>query len=223
MLAVVAGLMLVGAGLYGLHGLDQDEVSTVGAQQAAELATAPARAGPAVPVRSGRPADQLGLVVPRAVRIDTLQVTAEVERVGMDRDTGQLTVPSDGNLLGWYQYGPDLRAATGSMVIVGHVDTESGPGAFFRLGHLQPGDVVTVTGSDGGDHEFEVVAREAVSKRDIALERYFTSEGVFRLTLITCGGPFERDSGRYRDNIVVTAVPVEQGSAGSGAAQQPRR
>lgn len=29
-----------------------------------------------------------------------------------------------------------------------------------------------------------------------------------RLTLITCGGPFDAEARHYRDNIVVTAVPV---------------
>jgi len=27
--------------------------------------------------------------------------------------------------------------------------------------------------------------------------------------LVTCGGPFDATGGHYRDNIVVTAVPVE--------------
>jgi hypothetical protein len=46
---------------------------------------------------------------------------------------------------------------------------------------------------------------------------------VFRLSLITCGGPFDHDSGHYRDNIVVTAVPVDRAPAGPGPAQRSRR
>jgi hypothetical protein len=36
----------------------------------------------------------------------------------------------------------------------------------------------------------------------------WTREGSARLVLVTCGGPFDRATGRYRDTIVVTAVPV---------------
>jgi hypothetical protein len=32
--------------------------------------------------------------------------------------------------------------------------------------------------------------------------------GPARLTMITCGGPSDREARRYRDNIVVTAAPV---------------
>jgi sortase (surface protein transpeptidase) len=109
------------------------------------------------------------------------------------------------------------------MVIAGHVDTAEGPGALFRLGELEPGEMVTVTGSDGAERDFTVVARETYRKSDIPLERYFTRDGVFRLTLITCGGPFDRDTGHYRDNVVVTAVPADQDPAGPGPAQRSPR
>ncbi len=29
-----------------------------------------------------------------------------------------------------------------------------------------------------------------------------------RLVLVTCGGPFDRVAGHYRDNVVLTAVPA---------------
>jgi hypothetical protein len=36
----------------------------------------------------------------------------------------------------------------------------------------------------------------------------YSSAGRPRLVLVTCGGPFETGTGRYRDNIVLTAVPA---------------
>jgi hypothetical protein len=217
---VLVGLLLVGAGVAGLQ---QRAVVTVGAEQARELAVDPDTDPPALPVRSGRPADQVEPLRPETVTIGTLDVTAEVDQVGVDPATRQLALPADGHRLGWYRHGPDLRASAGSMVIAGHVDTAEGPGAFFRLGQLEPGDPVTVTGSDGETHDFEVVAREVYPKSEIPLERYFARDGVFRLSLITCGGPFDHDSGHYRDNIVVTAVPVDRAPAGPGPAQRSRR
>ena len=35
----------------------------------------------------------------------------------------------------------------------------------------------------------------------------FTRSGERRLVLVTCGGPFDTRTKRYRDNVIVTAVP----------------
>ena len=35
----------------------------------------------------------------------------------------------------------------------------------------------------------------------------FTRTGERRLVLVTCGGPFDARTERYRDNVIVTAVP----------------
>jgi hypothetical protein len=53
-----------------------------------------------------------------------------------------------------------------------------------------------------------VVAREEYDKTKIPLAKYFATDGAPRLTLITCGGPFNEATGHYRDNVVVTAVPA---------------
>ena len=93
------------------------------------------------------------------------------------------------------------------MVVAGHVDSaEQGEGAFYRLRELDRGDVLTATGSDGRARLYRVVAREVYDKTKIPLDRYFARDGKPRLTLITCGGPFDAETREYRDNIVVTAV-----------------
>ncbi len=38
----------------------------------------------------------------------------------------------------------------------------------------------------------------------------FARSGPARLTVITCGGPYLADQGGYQDNVVVTAVPVNE-------------
>ena len=143
---------------------------------------------------------------PVQVRIDRREVTAAVIPVGVDA-RGDVVVPPSVDTVGWYRYGPALGAG-GSMVIAGHVDSaQQGDGAFARLRRLEPGDRVEVTGSDGHAVPFRVVGREEYPKATIRLDRYFTTAGPPRLTLITCGGPFDRRTGHYRDNVVVTALP----------------
>ena len=147
-------------------------------------------------------------VPPARLRIPEIGVDARVKPVSVDPATNDFAVPPSIDEVGWYRYGPGLTAAAGSVVIAGHVDgAKQGAGAFFRLRDLDPGDPVEVAGPDGAVVRFVVVAREIYRKTAIPLDRYFARDGAPRLTLITCGGPFDRASGHYRDNVVVTAQP----------------
>ncbi len=51
-----------------------------------------------------------------------------------------------------------------------------------------------------------VAEREQVAKADVDLSRYFTNEGPNRITLITCGGAFDKSIHHYQDNLIITAV-----------------
>ncbi|MEU5525673.1 class F sortase [Micromonospora chersina] len=187
----------------------------VGAGEAAALASAtpaatPTATGdPSVPVNAGTLPAAGATVPPVGLRIPPIGVTATVDPVGINRRTDEFEVPPSVDRVGWYRYGPGLEAGTGSVVIAGHVDSaDQGRGAFFRLRELDRGDTLTVTGADGRERRYRVVAREEYAKTRIPLDRYFARDGSPRLTLITCGGPFDAKTRHYRDNIVVTAVPT---------------
>ncbi|MGW4294140.1 class F sortase [Micromonospora chersina] len=186
----------------------------VGAEEAEALASAtpaatPTATGdPSVPVNAGTLPAAGTTVPPVGLRIPPIGVTATVDPVGINRSTDEFEVPPSVDRVGWYRYGPGLEAGAGSVVIAGHVDSaDQGRGAFFRLRELDRGDTLTVTGADGRERPYRVVAREEYAKTRIPLDRYFARDGSPRLTLITCGGPFDVKTRHYRDNIVVTAVP----------------
>ncbi|MEU2667049.1 class F sortase [Micromonospora sp. NPDC007220] len=184
----------------------------VGATEAADLAGAtasPPAAGPSVPVTRGGLPGGTRTVPPVRLVIPAIDVTATVDAVGVNGATGEFEVPPSVDRIGWYRHGPGLEAQAGSVVVAGHVDSATqGEGAFFRLRELDRGDTLTATGGDGVRREYRVVAREEYRKTKIPLDRYFARDGKPRLTLITCGGPFDAEARRYRDNIVVTAVPA---------------
>jgi hypothetical protein len=175
------------------------------------VVTAPSAAAPAaspVPVRDGKPA-LAAADAPARLAVPALKLDATVDAVGIDPETGDFAVPPSVDRVGWYRFGPGFSAAAGSIVVAGHVDSAAeGAGAFFRLGSLAAGDVVTLTGPGGQTRTFRVVARERFRKTAIPLARYFARDGAARLTLITCGGPFDAGTRHYRDNVVVTAVPA---------------
>jgi sortase (surface protein transpeptidase) len=70
------------------------------------------------------------------------------------------------------------------------------------------GDRVTVTTVDGDDVAYRVVGKETIVKQRLPVERLFARDGLPRLVLITCGGPFVPELSSYRDNLVVVAVPI---------------
>lgn len=184
---------------------------TVGAEEASTLASAPPTApgAPAVPVIAGELPAGPKIIPPVRLVIPAIGVTATVDAVGINARTNEFEVPPSVDQVGWYRYGPGLEAEAGSVVVAGHVDSaKQGKGAFFRLRELDQGDTLTATGSDGEARRYRVVAREEYAKTKIPLDRYFARDGKPRLTLITCGGPFDAKARKYRDNIVVTAVPA---------------
>jgi hypothetical protein len=169
---------------------------------------APGAGGGGLPVADGSIREQGSAVAPTLLRIPAIGVTATVNPVGINAATGEFDVPPSVDEIGWYSYGPGLDAVAGSIVIAGHVDgANQGRGAFFRLRDVPIGAPIEVRGADGRTLTFRAAGRETYPKSRIPLERYFARDGAPRLTLITCGGPFNAQTRSYRDNIVITATP----------------
>jgi hypothetical protein len=198
-------VVLTGAGVVACH---SEPPRDVGAATVAALASAsPSAAGVQVQEGSLPTADPAS--PPVSLSIPAMHLTATVAAVGVDAATGDFAVPPSVDRVGWYRFGASLSDKSGSIVIAGHVDNAAqGRGAFFKLSSLSPGDPVTLRSAGGDAVEFKVVGREVYAKTKIPLAKNFARDGALRLTLITCGGPFDTKTRHYRDNIVVTAAPV---------------
>ena len=93
-------------------------------------------------------------------------------------------------------------------MLAGHVDSaRDGLGAFFTLRAIRAGATITVTLASGQHRTYRVIGREIFDKKNVPLGALFSRTGPERLTLITCGGSFNRSKRSQVDNIVVTAVP----------------
>ena len=128
--------------------------------------------------------------------------------LGLDRDRA-LQVPSDYSQTGWFVGGPE-PGETGAAVIVGHVDSKSGPGVFYRLRALRRGDILRVTLKGGTVIRFVVTSTMAVRKDRFPTRLVYAQTRWPALRLITCGGAFDRASGHYLDNQIVFAVAVSE-------------
>jgi hypothetical protein len=141
-----------------------------------------------------------------AVALPTIGVRSAL--VGLDVGSdGALEAPEDPDVAGWFVRGA-APGEPGPTVIAGHVDSRSGPAVFFRLDQLRPGDRVEVTRSDGQVLAYRVATVEQHPKNAFPTARVYGPTPGPELHLITCGGDFDRRIRHYRDNVVVTAIPV---------------
>ena len=180
-----------------------------GARPTAEPSpTATKPALPEVPIQGTANTPARAAVPPVRVTVPDAGIDIAVEPVGV-LGNGEMELPADTSIAGWYEYGPDPASATGATILAAHVDSlVYGLGPFSRLRGLAAGAPVSVTTADGVVHEYTIESIARVAKQEIALDTVFDRTGPAHLVLMTCGGQFDYETGHYLDNILATAVPV---------------
>ncbi len=179
----------------------QDDAATPPAGSALEAfgTAAPLTAAPPVP-------DEVEVAPPTTVRIPGIDVESALTDLGVAAD-GTVEVPSDYGVAGWFTDGP-RPGARGPAVILGHVDSRSGPAVFAEVDTLVAGDRIEVDRADGSTVVFQVDRLEQVPKDEFPSAAVYGPVPGPVLRLITCGGEFDTATGHYRDNVVVFASPV---------------
>ncbi|MEV6940994.1 class F sortase [Streptomyces sp. NPDC051172] len=149
----------------------------------------------------------LGNALPQRIDIPALGVQAPVLPRGLDRQ-GAIEPPpfEQAGTVGWYAAGTRPGAA-GAALMLGHLDTETGPAVFYKLSSLRPGQTVRVTRDDGKAAEFTVEGVQVQNRDHFDARQAYGQHrpGRAELRLITCGGTFDRDSGSYTANVIVSA------------------
>ncbi|RIV39619.1 class F sortase [Micromonospora radicis] len=143
---------------------------------------------------------------PVSITVPSVDITAPVKPVG-DAPDGSIAVPSLSRHqeTGWYDRGP-VPGDPGPAVIVGHVDTKSGPSVFYDLRKLRVGDTAEVTREDGSVAVFTVESVEHFPKDQLPADRVYGHEGPPSLRLITCGGEWVGGRTGYADNVIAFAT-----------------
>jgi sortase (surface protein transpeptidase) len=111
---------------------------------------------------------------------------------------------------GWYDRGA-VPGEPGRAIIVGHVDTKSGPAVFYRLHDLKPGDRIEVTRADRSVVAFRVDSVEHFDKANLPADRVYGDAGPPGLRLITCGGEWVGGRTGYADNVIAFASLADTG------------
>jgi hypothetical protein len=145
--------------------------------------------------------------LPLTVSIPAIGVRSPLLRLGNNRD-GSMAVPSLGTgaqLAAWYRYSV-TPGQLGASVIEGHVDGYTGPGVFFRLGALVPGDHIYIRLADRQTVTFRVTGVRMYLKSKYPASLIYHATGYAALRVITCGGQFDPGTGHYLSSVVVFAV-----------------
>jgi len=193
--AIVAGLALF-AGVVGAVSHDDRGPRLDAAAIGAPTTDAAAE-------RTSRPARRERVAIPVRIEIHSIGVGAPIIRLGLNPDR-TLEVPTDYGDTGWWSGGA-RPGENGPAVIVGHVDSKSGPAVFYRLSELRPGAKIVVVRSDGSRARFTVQGSERYPKDEFPTARVYGHTDGPTLRLITCGGEFDSSSGHYKDNTIVYA------------------
>ncbi len=196
-IALIAGVIVAGVGVTGLALASRTGRPAV-----------PAGKPALVPVPLGRqaaaPQPTLQQVAsPTGVIIPSIGVRSGLVRLGLT-SSGALQVPAKASVAGWYT-GSSRPGAIGAAVIVGHIDSLSGPGVFFRLRLLRPGRLVYVRRADGSLAVFRVTAVHSYPKAEFPTQAVYGPAPNAQLRLITCGGEFNFATGHYLSNVIVYA------------------
>ena len=141
---------------------------------------------------------------PVRVRIPSLGVDSPLERVGRSRG-GTVEVPAHWGRAGWYRDGP-RPGEPGAAVILGHVDSPTGPAVFAGIAGLRAGARVLVTRADRSSVAFRVTRVEQRRRSRFPVKAVYWPTLRPELRLVTCGGKYDRARGGYQSNVIVFAV-----------------
>jgi sortase (surface protein transpeptidase) len=141
--------------------------------------------------------------IPVRLLIPAIGANARIIPLGKNRDR-TIQVPMSFADAGWFKPGPE-PGERGAAVILGHVDSKSGPGVFYRLRAVRRGDIVTIVVRTGSKLRFVVTGAMAVPKRHFPTKLIYRHNGGPGIRLITCDGRFDSSTGHYVDNYVVFA------------------
>jgi sortase family protein len=144
--------------------------------------------------------------LPVALRIPAIGVRTGLIRLGLTRQ-GALQVPGSPSVAGWYTSSP-RPGQIGSSVIAGHIDSYLGPGVFYRLRELHPGNRIYVRQADGRLAVFRVNRVHQYPKAHFPTAAVYGPAPDAELHLITCGGTFDYATHSYRSDVVVYSTQV---------------
>jgi sortase (surface protein transpeptidase) len=145
--------------------------------------------------------------VPIHLAIPRIGVSVRLSVLGLNKK-GTVNIPTNFAIPGWYK-GDRSPGQRGSAVILGHVDSTSGPAIFYKLDKLGLGNRIDVTLRNGKKLVFAVIGIRMYEKTNFPDRLVYGARNYPALQLVTCGGIFDPSTGHYLSNIVVFTALIK--------------
>jgi sortase A len=141
------------------------------------------------------------------ISVPRVGINAPVEVLTLD-GAGAMQDPKTPNAVAWYDFSA-RPGQLGNVVLAGHVDYERyGPAVFWRLRDLKPGDRVEVALADGTVFTYEVASLNYYDIDKAPVKEITGPTSYEAITMITCGGSFNRSNLSYNQRLIVRATRV---------------
>lgn len=208
--SVVAVLAVIGTVLVLVAVVSQKHAPQPPPEAAGVSAPGTAGVAPGLAPAPGSGSRQVLLLphsAPVALDVPAIGARSDLLTLGLNPDN-TVAVPPQGPVsqAGWYTESP-TPGEIGPAVLLGHIDSARyGPGVFFELGALRPGDAVEVTRADHTVAVFRVDRVVSYPKSGFPSLAVYGNTPDAQLRLITCGGVFDPEARSYENNIVVYAT-----------------
>jgi LPXTG-site transpeptidase (sortase) family protein len=146
----------------------------------------------------------LSRMAPVRLQISSIHLdTTFVPPLALNADK-TVSVPDNYTQVGWYSGGA-APGEVGPAVILGHVDSKTGPAIFYSLGQVQVGDEVQITRTDGTIATFEITELKRYPQSDFPTLDVYGPTNYPALRLVTCTGIYDHGQQLYSHNLVVYA------------------
>lgn len=149
-------------------------------------------------------------VLPVELTIKAIDLDATIEEQQIQ--DGVMQNPSGPFVVAWYKETGRLGETANNVVLAGHLDYwDVGPAIFYDVWKLEPGNKIQVTGKNGSIFVYKVEWVKDFKLDDLdtsAIQEIIGPTKIESLTLITCGGTFDYDSGEYEARIVVRSTRI---------------
>jgi hypothetical protein len=142
---------------------------------------------------------------PIQLAVPSIGLTAPLLGLGLDgKGAPELPPFSQPRTAGWLRDSVTPGEA-GTAVLVGHVDTHTGPAVLWNLSAVRPGARVEVSRLDGTTALFTVDELRTFPRTRFPSARVYGAGPDAQLRIITCGGAFDRAHQEYTGNVVLFA------------------
>lgn len=143
--------------------------------------------------------------IPVLITIPKIQINTSIVPVGNIENSNQIDIPTDGNLVGWYQ-NMSTPGASGSAILTAHYDLPGGaPAIFYPIKHLNPGDEIQIINNQNQKLYFSVSEVVNQSIETFPSDKIYNDNANGQLTLITCSGYWIPSKQIYSNRLAIIA------------------